>query len=271
MKFAHRSNTGKVQNVETYTPDMILCQALGLADSVLGLSTDHLFNEDGKACHSKCDVWFTEVFGPSTTTAAEVLIDLQTIAQLDMKKDKTGLGHFLAVLFFVKSYNSKYWKESVLNKYRKTILKWARFYIPRIAALRGGSADMIGSMVDINNLTVGTVCYNTNGNTMSADPGYHSHKLGGHGLKYEIWRAPAERMVWVSGPVPAGCKDMQTIQSTRSDEMFVQMVREYQCLSKKGPFCNALEWHKLCFLAVAALCQYQFEASIDLMMFGGYA
>lgn len=132
-----------------------------------------------------------------TTTVAEAHIPRANRHDLDM---------FLMSLLYMKVYPTEEVLAMRFNIHEQTARKWARFYVEKIAALKGSKITWPNDWDTVFIVSVDCVNFGINEPrhpTLHKDKRYFDRKGGKAGVTYEIalhlWQS---RIVWMNGPFP---------------------------------------------------------------------
>ena len=195
------------------TPEEMLLKGLKFA----GFSNQQIRNGNARSNRER----FIGQYGANPIVSAHIWEDLQTVDVYDDDEkenilpipfDKLNPEYFLMALNFLKKYPTERDRECKFNVSHATAAKWTWYYLEKIQALKfykivwdEGKPDDIW-IVSVD----GTHCWINEPKhpTLSQDSSYYSHKYNKAGIDYELGISLSQnRLVWMSGPFPAGDSD----------------------------------------------------------------
>lgn len=204
-----------------------------------------------QVCRKTLIARFVGHYGAKPVVYSELWEDFQTttIAAARIQEKDLSLNYFFMTLVFLKSYLTESQLSGMFRVSEKTARTWIRFYVAKIQALKPQKVQFHLSLCDelksythfsitIFLCVISQIFFPENfGNILgfdcimsvdgthcairepkhpihSKDPAYFSHKSNHAGLNYEIALSLIDdRIVWVSGPHPAGTPDIQVFRN----------------------------------------------------------
>lgn len=197
-----------------HTPDELLEFGLNIAGFPI---------QRQQVCRKTLIARFVGHYGAKPVAYSMLWEDFQTttIAAARIQEKDLSLDYYFMTLAFLKSYLTESQLSGMFKVSEKTARTWIRFYVHKIQALKPQKIffpENFGNIVGFDCIMSvdGTHCAirEPKHPVYSKDPAYYSHKSNHAGLNYEIALSLIEdRIVWVSGPHPAGTPDIQVFRS----------------------------------------------------------